>query len=232
MLTSGLIAGCLAGLLAALLHFALIQPLLLTGERYETGELVHFGGVAAGEASGEHAEVSEHGDTAEPGALQRNGMTILFTALIYGSYGLVLAAAFGVAVHFGREIRLRDGILWGLAGYAAFQLSPAMGLAPELPGTQAADLALRQAWWLGTVAATALGLAVLAYGRGWGAIAAAVVLLALPHVIGAPVPENYSGVAPAELGAEFAARVLGVGLVTWAVMGWLAARLWTDDAVT
>jgi cobalt transporter subunit CbtA len=101
-----------------------------------------------------------------------------------------------------------------------------MGLAPELPGTVAAELASRQAWWLGTVVATAGGLALLAYGRGFVAIAIAAALLAAPHVIGAPHIDEYWGVAPTEVGAEYSARVLGVGLVVWAALGWLSGRLW------
>jgi len=58
-----------------------------------------------------------------------------------------------------------------------------------------------------------------------GALAGA--LLALPHVIGAPHVEGYWGVAPPELGALFAARALGAGLVAWCVMGWLGGHLWS-----
>ncbi len=55
----------------------------------------------------------------------------------------------------------------GLAGYATFVLAPTMGLPPELPGTAAADLALRQTWWIGTAASTAAGIALIVFGRNW-----------------------------------------------------------------
>jgi predicted cobalt transporter CbtA len=53
------------------------------------------------------------------------------------------------------------------------------------------------------------------------------VLLALPHAVGAPVPEAFSGIAPPELAAGFAARSLGVALAVWAVLGWIAAEVWS-----
>lgn len=230
MLTSALGAGLVAGILAAILHFAFIQHLILTGETYESGEAVHFGGVAAG-----HDHVHDHGaeaghdhhHDAAAGDLQRNGLTVVFYILTQVSFALLLVAGFGLARMFGVEVTARDGILWGIAGFAALQLAPAMGLPPELPGTMAADLGARQMWWTGTVVATAGGLALLAFGRKpWTALAA-VAVIALPHVIGAPVPDGFSGVAPPELAGSFAARALGVGLAVWAVLGWTAGRLWS-----
>lgn len=110
LLAGGLIAGFAAGLLAALLHFAFVQNLILLGEQYETGALVHFGPVAdataaAGHdhAAGEAAQAVDHAGavTEEAGAIQRNVLTVLFTALIYASYGILLAAGFALAEHFG-----------------------------------------------------------------------------------------------------------------------------------
>ncbi|MCW3782003.1 CbtA family protein [Defluviimonas salinarum] len=238
LLAGGLIAGFAAGLFAALLHFAFIQELILLGEEYETGALVHFGGTGeAAEAAGhDHAEgepAHDDGAAAEEGetsAATRNALTVLFTGLIYASYGLILVAGFALAEHFGRRVEARDGIFWGLAGFAALMLAPAMGLAPELPGSVAAELGARQAWWLGTVVATAGGLALLAFGRGFVPALIGGALLAGPHLIGAPHPEGFFGVAPPEVAGEYSARVLGVGFFAWAALGWLAARLWTRDA--
>lgn len=249
MLASALFAGVAAGLLAALLHFAFVQKYILLGEDYETGAAVHFAGVAAtepeagadavlAEAEGhDHAAGTAHDhshDATEAGSeaspLRRNSLTVLFAALVYAGYGLVMVSGFALAEHFGRKVSPRDGLLWGAAGFAAVQLMPAMGLAPELPGTMAADLASRQIWWFGTAAATAAALALIAYGRGILPVAIAVVLLALPHLIGAPELDGFSGVAPPEVAAGFAARALGVGLIAWVTLGWLAARFWNDGS--
>jgi cobalt transporter subunit CbtA len=234
MLASALIAGFAAGLLAALLHFAFVQEYILLGEQYEAGEVVHF------KAAADHAHAAEptpeahdhgdhdHGTGGMVSDLQRNGLTVLFAGLIYVAYGLILVAGFGVAESFGLTITPREGLMWGIAGFVSFQLAPAIGLAPELPGTIAADLTERQIWWWGTVLATGTGLGLLAYGKSYVTMGLALLLLAAPHVIGAPLPDGYWGVAPPEVGAIFSARVLATALVVWAVLGWLAARLWAE----
>jgi cobalt transporter subunit CbtA len=245
MLASGLIAGCAAGLLAALLHFAFAQNLLLLAEKYESGALVHFQGVQGVVAAPSHdagagAEPAPAGQ-AEAGAMpshdqpaaadgesqvRRNALTVLFMALTYMSYGVVLVAGMALATHFGIAVSAGEGLLWGIAGFAVFQLAPAMGLQPNLPGTVAAYVGDRQVWWWGTALATGTGLALLAWGRGLPMAVIAGALIAAPHAIGAPEVEGFSGTAPPEVAAAFAARVLGNALVTWAVLGWLAARLW------
>jgi cobalt transporter subunit CbtA len=238
MVTSALIAGFAAGLFAALLHFAFVQKSILLGEQYETGALTHFENAAQPEDAGhDHSNPAQHADGqahahddhagGEGSDFSRNAWTVLFTSVVYVAYALILVAGFALAEHFGRRITAREGLLWGIAGFAAFQLMPAMGLAPELPGTIAAELNLRQIWWWGTVGATATGLALIGYGKGVVPIVIALVLLAAPHLIGAPEAEQYWGVAPPELAATFAARVLGVGLVVWAVLGWLAGHFWS-----
>ncbi len=234
MLVGGSLAGFAAGLFAALLHFAFIQNLILLGEQYETGELVHFEGGATADqdhAEGEAAHVHAPASDAEAApAFTRNLLTVLFTCLIYAAYGILLVAGFGLAEQFGHRIEARDGVLWGLAGFAAFQLAPAMGLAPELPGSIAADLSARQVWWLGTVLATGTGMALLAYGRGLIPALLGGALLAAPQVIGAPHLDTFYGAAPPELSAAYSANVLGVGFAVWAVLGWLAGRLWASSA--
>lgn len=264
MLASAIGAGIAAGLIAALLHFAFVQNIILLGEQYETGAMVHYGGAGSKPAGQSHdeavvapattsdaaAEASEapavepaaesaaepaaghdhsqmSGD--EPSTFQRNLLTTVFMVIIYVSYGLLLVAGFGIAEAFGRKIGPQEGLLWGLAGFAVFQLAPAMGLAPELPGTIAAELGLRQIWWWMTVACTGTGLALLAYGRHWAAFALAGAFLAVPHVIGAPEALGYFGVAPTELGAIFSARVLGTAMAVWACLGWFAGSAWAHE---
>jgi cobalt transporter subunit CbtA len=179
-----------------------------------------------GEAqTGTAAHSHEHGDGVQS-AVQRNGLTVLFMALVYVGYGLMLVAGFALAERSGHRITVRQGLLWGLAGFAAFQLMPAMGLSPELPGTPAADLTARQLWWLATALCTAGALALVGYGKGLPAFGLAILLLALPHLVGAPETDGFAGVAPPELAAAFAARALGVGLIAWAALGWLAAYFW------
>jgi cobalt transporter subunit CbtA len=233
MLASALIAGCAAGLLAAVLHFAFVQKYILLGEAYETGDAVHFAAAPDGHTHASEA-AHDHGthDHGEPTTFSRNLWTVLFTVLIYAAYAMILIAGFGLAHSFGISIGAVQGLLWGIGGFVAFQLAPALGTPPELPGTPAPDLGDRQMWWWFTVASTATGLALLAYGRKLAFVALAVVLLAAPHVIGAPSLEGFGGVAPPEVAAFFAARVLGVGMAVWAFMGWVAGIVWERDRLT
>lgn len=246
MLTSALVAGCAAWLLAAVLHFAFVQEMILLGEAYETGAAVHFAGVAmpdsadtahthdeshsheAAEAGDDHAHDHAPGEAAAD--LARNLWTVVFFGLVYVAYAMILVAGFMLATVMGRSISGREGLLWGIAGFAAFQLAPAMGLAPELPGTLAADLGARQVWWWSTVAATGAGLGLIGYGRGLVAVVIGVGLIAAPHVIGAPMPDGFSGVAPPEVAGAFSARVIGAALAVWAVMGWVAGQVWAKDS--
>jgi len=219
ILTSALFAGFCAGLIAAALQLAFVQPVLLHAELYEGAELVHFGA----------SPVSAHPDL--PGLDPvRDGLSVLFSALVYVGYGLVLVAAMALAVERGITIDARRGLVWGIAGFAVFHLAPAFSLPPEVPGSAYVDLGPRQVWWWSTVVATAAGLALLAFGRGWAMRGAAAALILAPHVIGAPQPDAFAGPVPPELAAHYASRTLGVGLAVWAVMGALAGHFWQRES--
>ncbi|WP_163847328.1 CbtA family protein [Pseudooceanicola aestuarii] len=218
ILTSALFAGFAAGLIAAALQLAFVQPVLLHAELYEGGELVHFGA----------DPVSAHPDIGGFDAM-RDGLSVLFTTLVYTGYALILVALMALAAERGARVDARTGVLWGIAGFVAVHFWPAVSLPPELPGVAAADVTLRQMWWLGTVAAAGVAMWLLAFGRGWAAWGAAIVLLAAPHVIGAPHPDVFTGPVPPELGGLFAGRALGVGLAAWVLTGCFAGYFWQRE---
>mgnify|MGYP006190378305 FL=1 len=118
-----------------------------------------------------------------------------------------------------------QGLLWGLAGFATFSLAPAIGLPPELPGTAAADLLLRQYWWVGTAATTAAGLALLAFGGQWWLRLLGLLLLPLPHLVGAPQPEVHESLVPTALSQHFIVTSLLVNALFWAALGLISAWL-------
>ena len=219
LLASALLAGAAAGLIAALLQLVFVQPVLLHAELYEGGELVHFGA---------ESTVSAHPDLPGFDAL-RDGLSIVFTMLVYAGYAMVLVALMALAQTHGARIDGRIGLIWGLAAFVAVHLAPGFTLAPEVPGVAAADVYARQIWWFATVAAAGIAMWLIGFGRSWVAWGVAVVLLLAPHVIGAPEPDVFTGPVPTEIGALFAARALGVGLAAWVILGGLAGYIWARD---
>lgn len=236
MLASALFAGLIAGLFAAALGQAFLDPLISRAELYESGKLVHFAGSAT--AAHDHAAAAAteagtkgghaHGEsTPGPGRIV---LTVLTTIAAFCGFGLLLVAAFALAERQGlARIDRRTGLLFGLAGFAATQLMPGMGLALELPGTSVAALDARQAWWIATAVATAGGIALMTWGGVAGRIAGAV-LIAAPQIYGAPHPLAYEGVVPPELAALFASRALAVGALGWIALGALAGHFWAHEA--
>lgn len=218
-LTSALFAGAVAGLIAGLLQLAFVQPVLLHAELYEGGDLVHF----AAQAVSAHPEL--------PGFdAMRDGLSLIFTMLTYTGYALILVAMMSLAEDRGAPINGRTGLIWGIAGFVVFHLAPGFTLAPEVPGVAAADVGARQIWWFATVAAAAVALWLIAFGRGFAMWGLAAVLLALPHLIGAPEPDSFTGPVPPEIAALFAARALGVGMAAWVLLGCCAGYFWQQEA--
>jgi len=218
ILISAIFAGAAAGLFAGILQLIFVQPVLLHAELYESGELVHFGGTAN----------SAH--PALPGFdVMRDGLSLIFTMLIYTGYALLMIAMMNIAEERGAQIDGRWGIIWGVAGFVAFHLAPGFTLAPEVPGVAAADVTARQVWWFATVISAAIAMWLLAFGGNWAMWGAAAVLLMAPHLIGAPEPDSFTGPVPTEIGALFAARALGVGLAAWVLLGCFAGFLWQRE---
>ena len=232
MLSSALIAGFLAGLLCALLQFLLVQPDILMAERYESGELVHFQGVAARTEAPMDMKAGpalDHGASDAGSVLMRHGLTVLFAVLTYCGYGLVLLGGIQLAEQSGIKLGTAQALLWGLAGFMAFQMMPALGLEPELPGTPPSDLTQRQLWWAASALATIIGLWFLFYGTALWQRVLGVGVLTLPYIWGAPKVDHYGGIVPPELSASFAAHSLGVGLITWMALGALVVHFWHAD---
>ncbi len=155
ILVTALVAGCIAGLLFFAVQHAKLTPLILAAEVYESGAAEHQPNSLGG---------AEHASPAwEPSSgLERTAFTALADIIVGVGYALLLVGAIALR---GSPVDVSRGMAWGAAGYAVFSLAPALGLPPELPGSHAADLLARQEWWLGTVAATACGSALLAFSR-------------------------------------------------------------------
>lgn len=228
LFTSALFAGLIAGLIAVLLQFLLMEPLILEGEAYETGAKMHFKGVlvlSEETAPAAGAEPLTHDDAPE-NLWRRYGLAFAADFIVFVAWGLLMVAGFALVERFGHRVTVKEGLLWGIAGYVAVQLSPALGLPPELPGTPAAALEARQIWWVVTAITTAIGLAFLGYGGRLLYWAIGVALLIAPHLIPAPRLDGYGGLAPPELSGEFVAHSLAVSLVVWVCLGLAAGYFW------
>ena len=154
------LAGAIAGLGMTIAQQLSTVPLILKAEVYEQGAErapLHDHGDAAAQA-GAH----EHGDEgwAPADGFERTAFSVLANIVTGIGFALLLVA---VSELFGGIRDWRQGVFWGLAGFAVFTLAPGLGLPPELPAMPAAELGPRQLWWVATAlcTATALGLLVL-----------------------------------------------------------------------
>jgi cobalt transporter subunit CbtA len=212
--------GLLAALLLTLLQSFWVAPLILQAETWEKP--------AAGEAH-EHAEGAvpghAHVHDAEAWEPEDGWQRVLSTTggnlVVAVGFALMLAALYTLRA----PASAREGILWGLAGYAVFVVAPTLGLPPELPGTVAADLTQRQIWWASTAASTGAGLALMVFARHWLLKALGAMILVVPHLVGAPQPAVHSALAPEALQTQFKLASLLTNAAFWVALGWIAAWL-------
>lgn len=229
-LLAALVAGLIAGALQTVVQHAKVVPLILEAEKYEGGAPAahqHMSGLQFSIVTDAQAQTATETTPASTAAAEEEEAGILFgvgrTAgtlmanLVAGAgFALLLMAA---AVFTGCSLTVANGALWGAAAWLTFHLMPSVGLPPELPGFPAAELFDRQVWWGGTVVATAVALYLIILRKEPVAKAAGVVLMLVPHVIGAPQPTDITSNVPAILAAEFAVATLSAGLLFWIVLG-------------
>ena len=224
ILLTAVIAGVLAGLAISVVQEFTTTPVILHAEEFEHG---------AAPAGAEHSVAPSPGATDSDNAnqsawapddgIERTFFTSLGNVVLGVGFALLLVACF--ALH-GKEVSGRHGVLWGLAGFAVFSLGPALGLPPEVPGSLAAELTARQGWWLVAAVTTALGLGLMIFGRNVVWVVVGAVILASPHIYGAPQPDKIGGQVPAELAGHFVAASLVTAAVFWSLLGWLSGTFY------
>jgi len=93
-----------------------------------------------------------------------------------------------------------------------------------LPGSAAAELGARQAWWIGTVVASVTGLAIAVFHPTHWTKIAGVAIMVLPHLIGAPrAPTGEGGAVPPELAAHFVMITMFMNAAMWIALGGFTA---------
>ena len=207
------LAGLLAGSLFTAVQQVQVAPILLEAERYEQSAV-------PAAAVGHETSKPDH---EHEGWRPANGFERTLFAL--GSnivLGIGLALLLGALVCMrGKSITWRSGLLWGVAGYAVFFAAPSLGLPPEVPGAEAARLADRQLWWLAAAFCTGTALWLLVFAPQIVLKLLGILLLGIPHVIGAPQPQFHESVAPAELAHAFIYACIFANAVFWLSLGGL-----------
>ncbi|MBW6452617.1 MAG: CbtA family protein, partial [Methyloprofundus sp.] len=142
------LTACLTAIIASsvfsLYQFYFVSPLIFAAEAYEIAD----------STTSESTQVW----TPEDG-IERFFFTWLANFLMSLAYSLLLACA----ISYRGSSSAVKGLAWGIGAYLAIFIAPSLGLPPEIPGMDAADLHARQNWWLLTVILSATGLAVLAF---------------------------------------------------------------------
>ncbi len=220
---TAVIAGGIAGLVLASIQQFTVVPMILEAETYETGSDDHSHAQQDTSLSVGHTHEQAWGPQ---NGLQRSFFTFVNTMIVGIGFALLLVACYAIrAIIIESGINWRWGMLWGLGGFTAFHLAPALGIPPELPGAAAAELSGRQGWWLLAVVLTASGLLFLAFVPGgfkWFGFG----LIAIPHLLGAPQPDSHVGLAPAELESAFIYTSLATNAIFWVVLGSVTAFLY------
>lgn len=225
LLSAALAAGFFAAAVVTGLELTLTSPLIVAAERYEQQEAPRQAAetlpiralpIVLAHAGHDHAAPDAAPEWQPGPGLPRMAFTGLATLVGGVGYALLLGA---VMLALGREPTPERALGFAIAGFLSVALAPALGLPPELPGSEVAPLAARQAWWLMTALATGMGLYLIAIRRAAISIVGGLVLIVAPHIVGAPEVATAKSELPAGLAAQFAARSLALGFVFWAVIG-------------
>lgn len=219
------LSGLISGLFITVVHEVSTTRVIIAAEAFEGAapEAAAVEGAAATETpthEGEAAASDDHGEGAWAPAdgFERSFYTGVADVLTGIGFALVLLAGYRI---WGGRITWRTGLCWGLVGFAAVVLAPGLGLPPELPGTEAAALGSRRAWWVATAVLTAGGLGLIFLGRRFWLAVLGIVAIVLPHAIGAPQPAEHAMLAPADMARQFIVTATIAGLLFWVVLGGL-----------
>lgn len=222
----------ISGVVLGTLQYFSTTPIIYSAEVYEVTKetpAVDAMKTSAGEHGAHaHSHAVEGTEWGPKNETERVSYTFLADVLIAFGHSLLLTSFLAlVFLKFGKpDISWRSGLIIGLGGYLSFYVATVIGLPPEVPGTVAADLPLRQVWWILTIVFTILGLSVLYLAPAFFKVIG-LVFIVLPHLLGAPQPELHgflnqekSAIAAlSQLEHQFLMSTAWVNLVYWLVLG-------------
>jgi cobalt transporter subunit CbtA len=223
---SAILIGVVTGVALSCLQVINLNPIIFAAEAFETDAVAVSS--AADDHSGHSHEHEHDADAWAPAdGLERTAYTFLANVLASTGFAailLALMAQFWLARE--RNISWPQGLLWGLAGYLAVFVAPAIGLPPEIPGAVAAPVEHRQLWWALTAASVSIGLGLFAFAPTKFK-ALGLLLLAIPYIFGAPHgqgpmfqhPDPAAVAALVELHQRFIVISGITNLVFWLLLG-------------
>jgi cobalt transporter subunit CbtA len=227
---SSVVAGFVVGAIVTVIQQFGTVPLILKAEVFEKAAERHDREAAPAAAQGgvvkhSHAEHQHAAEAWEPqDGLERNAYTAAANVLTAIGFALLLTAIFAMrSGKTGSGVSWHEGLTWGLAGFAVFTLAPGLGLPPELPGVPAAPLLSRQIWWVLAATTTAGGLGLIFFRRSVPSSIVGLVLIVLPHAIGAPELEHIETNVPTSLSHQFVVAVTLTSLIFWFMLGSLTS---------
>ena len=144
---------------------------------------------------------------------------IIWTAVSNVATAIGFALLLGAIFAWRGGTTWRQGLVWGGAGFVVFFANPSIGLYPEVPGAFVAGLPERQLWWLFAVVCSGIGAGLLLLARKVVVKGAGAVLLAVPHLVGAPHPGVTGGLAPQALADRFVIATVVTNGVFWLILG-------------
>ena len=210
LIVAALSAGLAAGCVVLLAQMASVLPLIHLAEHLETGAPL----AAYAPPEGLFAIA-----LSDP---ERLLGTFAFDVLGGVAFALIVGAAMSYSP---KPLNWRTGLVWGLAGWAAAALAPAISQPPLPPGVTFVDLEDRQLWWVATVVATIAGLALAAFSPLKAMKALGAVLLVAPHLVGAPGGADDLATIPGDLARDYALASLMSTFLFWMTLGAVAGHL-------
>jgi len=224
---SSLLPGIAGGLLLTALQIASLNPIIFAAERYQLN--ADDVAVEKNDEHSAHQHEHKHDDEAWAPAdgPERTAYTLLANLLAStGFAAIVLALMCQFWLRRKAGISWSQGSLWGLAGFTALFLAPAIGQSPEIPGMAAAAVEHRQIWWALCALCVAIGLGIFAFASV-RVKAIGLLFLAIPYLVGAPQadapmfshPDPYVVLALVDLHQQFVVSSAIANLVFWLVMG-------------
>lgn len=224
---TALLVGLLAGLVLSAAQFAAVNPIIFAAESYEA-ESHGAEGVATDHNHGSH----DHGDAWAPeNGIERSLYTIFANVAAGIGFAAILLALMGQLQLSGiTQLSTCKGILWGIAGFIAVFIAPAIGISPELPGADAAAIERRQLWWILAVVLVAIGLLILSFAPlKYKAIG--LISLVIPYIVTIPThqgpaftnPDPKAVEALSSLSQQFIINSAASNLLFWITLGVLAS---------